>query len=71
MITKATLIPNLNCKREKQEKKHDVCKTKIQQNFIASTKQKHVMTKKKPPKINVEQTKGNGEFYLCLYPLGI
>ncbi len=26
--------------------------------------------KKNVPKINVEQTKGNGRFYLYLYPLG-
>jgi hypothetical protein len=47
-----------------------MCKIRIQQDFIASMKQKHAMTKKKP-KFDVEQTKSNGEFYLCLYPLGI
>jgi hypothetical protein len=33
-------------KLEKQKQKHDMCKTRFQQDFIAKKKQNRVMTKK-------------------------
>jgi hypothetical protein len=74
MRTRACLIPNSNCEINFFSKKqdHDKCKTKIQQDFIAMTKQEQNkdVIKKNIPKIGVEQTKGNEESYLYLYPLG-
>ncbi len=43
--------------------------TKIQQKFIPKQKQNKVMIKNMS-KTGVEQTKGNRDFYLYLYPLG-
>jgi hypothetical protein len=61
-----------NFKSQIMKQEHNMCKTKFQQNFIVRPKRKQnkVMIKKNVPKIGVEQTKGNGEFYLYLCPLG-
>jgi len=47
--TKVGLIPNPNPKQKNQEQKHDMCKTRIQQDFITWTKQEHnkVVTRKR------------------------
>ncbi len=38
-------------KQEKQEQEHDMCETKIEQNFITKNKQNKVMIKKTYPKM--------------------
>ncbi len=45
-------------KEKEKKQKHDTCKTKIQQDFVAREKKTKVITKK-IPKTNVEQTKSN------------
>jgi len=51
-------------KQEKLEQEHNMCETRIQQDFIIRKKWKHNKTMiKKIPKIGVENAKGNGESY--------
>jgi hypothetical protein len=58
-------------KQNKQKQKHDMYKTKIQQDFIGIKKQKQNKTMTRNiPKIGVEQIINNGELYFYLYPLG-
>jgi len=54
----------------KQKQKHNMCEIRIQQDFIAKKKNKQGYDKKNVPKINVEQTKSNGELNLYLYTFG-
>jgi hypothetical protein len=50
-------------KQEKQKQEHDTCKTLIQEDFIASKKQKqNKVVKKNVTKTSVEQIEGNEDF---------
>lgn len=53
----------------KKNKNATCAKQKSNKNYTTKKEQNKVMIKKNRPKINVEQTKGNGEFYLYLYLL--
>ncbi len=57
-------------KQEKHEQEHNKCKEESN-NILLQRRNKTMLWQKYVPKTNVEQTKGNGEFYFYLYPLGI
>jgi hypothetical protein len=47
MKTKVSLIPNSDHEtKKKQKQKHDMCKRRIQQDFIAKNKQNKAMIRK-------------------------
>jgi hypothetical protein len=48
-----------------------MCVKQKSNKILLQAQNKNMPWQKKNPKINVEWTKGNGEFYFCLYPLGI
>jgi hypothetical protein len=53
-------------KQEKHEQEHNKCK-QVSNNILFLT----MLWQKYVPKTSVEQTKGNGNLYFYLYPLGI
>jgi len=46
MKTRACLVPKPNRETKKQKQKHDMCKTRIQQGFVAKEKQNNVKSRK-------------------------
>jgi hypothetical protein len=66
---KVGLVPNPNHETRQTRTRTWQVQTKIQQKFIPKQKQNKVMIKNMS-KTGVEQTKGNRDFYLYLYPLG-
>jgi hypothetical protein len=68
MRTHVGLIPNLNHEIRKKEQEHNMCKTRIQQDFITKMKQKKTrLWQKKISKTNVEHIKNNKKSYFYLY----
>ncbi len=57
-------------KQKKQKKKHNMCEQKSNK-LLLQIRNKTRLWQENVPKINVEHTKNNGEFYFYLYPSNI